>query len=60
MEPTAKQRAIDAISELPDDAGLDQIMDRLYVIENVAAGEADVDAGRTITSTELKKQITEW
>lgn len=32
MEPAAKQRALNAIKGLPDDAGLDQIMDRLYAL----------------------------
>ena len=44
----AKQEALEAISKLPDDVDMDEIMYRLYVLDKVRKGREDVEAGRTI------------
>lgn len=38
---TPKQEALDAITRLPDNADMDQIMYRLYVLENIRRGQRD-------------------
>ena len=45
---TAKQEAIDAISRLPDSADMEEIMYRLYVLENIRRGQQDADNGSSI------------
>ncbi|HPB82533.1 MAG TPA: hypothetical protein PK200_10905 [Spirochaetota bacterium] len=55
-----KQEAINAISTLPDDATIEDIMYRLYVIDKVHAGLDDVKNGRVITTEELEKEIQTW
>ena len=57
---TAKQEAIDAIGKLPEDARLDDIMYRLYVLDKVRKGREDVARGRTITGAELGWEIEAW
>ena len=57
---TVKQEAIRAISSLPDDAPIDDVMYRLYVIDKVSRGQAALKEGRTITTEELKKEIESW
>ena len=57
---TVKQEAIEAISKLPDNATIDDIMYRLYVIDKIHAGQADVRNGRVTSSDELKKEIASW
>jgi hypothetical protein len=57
---TAKQDAISAIERLPDDAPLDEIVYRLYVLSKVQQGIRDVDAGRTLTSQQLAQEIEAW
>ena len=42
MQPqTPKQEAIDAIQRLPDTADTEEIMYRLYVLENIRRGQQD-------------------
>jgi hypothetical protein len=53
---TPKQEAIDAIARLPDSADMDQIMYRLYVLENIRRGQRDVDNGDSITPQELRQE----
>ncbi len=59
MQPL-KQEAIDAISALPDDADLDDIMYRLYVLDKVRKGRKAAEQGRTTSSEDLKREIETW
>jgi len=59
MQP-AKQEALEAIGKLPDDADMDEIMYRLYVLDKVRKGQKAVEDGRTITSKDLKGEIETW
>lgn len=56
----AKQEAIDAIQRLPDSAGIEDMMYRLYVLENVRRGQQDADSGNTESTEELLKDIKTW
>ncbi len=57
---SAKQDALQAIERLPDDVPLDEIVYRLYVLNKVQQGLKDVDAGRTVSSDELAREIEAW
>ncbi len=54
---TLKQEAINAISKMPDQADIDEIMYRLYVIDKVIKGREAVEQGDTISIEELKSEI---
>ena len=56
----AKQDALDAISRLPEDVDMDEIMYRLYVLDKVRRGREDVAKGRTTTREELQREIEAW
>jgi len=55
-----KQEALQAISTLPDNTPIDEIMYRLYVIDKVRKGQEAIKDGRTISTEELKKEISTW
>lgn len=55
-----KRDAIEAISKLPDEATIDEIMYRLYVIEKVRNGREAVERGEVMGLDELKKEIRSW
>jgi len=57
---TAKQEAIETIQRLPDNAPLDEIVYRLYVLNKVQQGMKDVNEGRGISSEELAHEIEQW
>ena len=52
--------AIEAIERLPDNVALDEIVYRPYVLNKVKQGIKDIDAGRTISSDELAREIEQW
>jgi hypothetical protein len=56
----AKQEAIDAIQRLPDSADTEEMMYRLYVLENVRRGQLDADNGDTESTEELLNEIKTW
>ncbi len=54
---SAKQDAIHAIEQLPEDAPLDEIVYRLCVLNKIQQGRRAIDAGRAIRSGELAQEI---
>jgi predicted transcriptional regulator len=61
MQPqTAKQEALTAIQRLPESANTEEIMYRLYVLENIRRGQKDAAEGKTQSAEEVLKDIQSW
>lgn len=56
MQPL-KQVALNTINSLPDDADMEEIMYRLYVLDKVRKGQEAAQQGRAISSDKLKQEI---
>jgi hypothetical protein len=57
---TAKQNAIEALEQLPDDVSLEEIVYRLHLLNLACQGMHDVEAGRGISSEGLAREIEQW
>lgn len=57
---SAKQEALDAIQRLPDTADTEEIMYRLYVLENIRRGQQDAADSKTESAEEVLKDIQTW
>lgn len=57
---TPKQAALDAIQRLPDTADTEEIMYRLYVLENIRRGQQDAANRNTQSAEEVLKDIQTW
>lgn len=55
-----KQNALEAIQQLPDTVGFDEIVYRLYVLNKISQGMRDVDEGKGISQEELAREIEQW
>jgi hypothetical protein len=55
-----KKELIKAITNLPDNSDIDDIMYCLYVIDKVRKGHEAVLRGDTISLEDLKKEINKW
>lgn len=55
-----KQEAIDAIQRLPDSADMEQIMYRLYVLENIRHGQRDADQDKSTPLDQLRQELLAW
>jgi len=56
----AKQDALHSINQLPDNADMEEIMYRLYVLDKIRKGQEAVEQGKTINSEELQREIDSW
>ena len=52
-----KERAIAALSTLPDDATMEDAIERLCFIAKVEEGLADAEAGRTPSHEDIRKEF---
>jgi predicted transcriptional regulator len=59
-QASAKQEALDAIQRLPDTTDTEEMMYRLYVLENIRRGQEDSAEGKVISTEELLKEIKSW
>lgn len=57
---TQKELVIDAINELPDDASLDQIADRVEFLAAIQKGFDQLDRGEGIPHEDIKRQLASW
>ena len=57
---TQKEQVLEAVRELPDDASLDQIADRIEFLAAVQKGIGQIDRGEGIPHDEVRKQLASW
>ena len=55
--PTARERILEALQDLPDDATLDDAIERLVFLAKIDAGLAELDAGKGIPHEEVKRRL---
>ena len=62
MQPaqTLKQEAIVSLQHLPEDADIDEIMYRLYVVDKVRKSRQAIERGEVISHDGLKSEIDKW
>lgn len=51
---------MDALSGLPENASLEEIIEELRIIAAIKRGRADIAAGRTKTHEEAKRVLESW
>jgi predicted transcriptional regulator len=51
---------LDAISELPDEASLDEIAARIEFLAAIQKGIDQLDRGEGISDEEVKRQLAAW
>lgn len=56
----SKSEFMKALGELPDEATIQDAMDRLYVLYKIEQGLADIEAGRVVSDDELGARIKQW
>ena len=57
---TEKELVLDAISELPDEASLDEIAQRIEFMAAIQKGIDQLDRGESIPHDEVKRQLATW
>jgi len=60
MQHSLKQDAMETLAQLPEDADIDEIMYRLYVVDKLRKSREAIAAGETIRHEDLRKEIAQW
>lgn len=55
-----KKKVLKSIRSMPDKFSVDDIVDRMMLLNAIEEGMADVKAGRTMTLAEAKKHFAKW
>ena len=60
IETLPKHRMIEIIQSQPDDSSYDEILRELAFARMIELGLADLEAGRTVSSEEVRRRIESW
>ena len=55
-----KAEVLELVRQLPDEVDVEEVIYRLYLREKLAAAEADITAGRTLSPEEVRQQARTW
>ena len=55
-----KQQILRAIEQLPDDAGVEEALDRLYLLYKIDRGLKQADRGELLTQDEVRERVSKW
>ena len=54
---TTKEKVLETVKTLPDDASIEDVMERLLFLSKIDKGLAQADAGQTIAHEEVRKRM---
>ena len=57
---TTKERVVQAVQGLPDDASIEDAMERLLLLAKIDRGLEQADAGQTIPHSQVKERMAQW
>ena len=56
----AKQQMLKAIEELPDDANIEDALERLYLLYKIDRGITQADTGELISQEQARQRMAKW
>ena len=57
---TTKEKVMDLVEDLPDDACIEDAMGRLLFLAKVERGIKQADAGQTIPHSQVRERMARW
>jgi len=55
-----KEKVLSTISKLPEKFSLDELVEKMIVLEKIEKGLEDSDKNNVLTEEELEQKIREW
>jgi len=55
-----KQQILKAIEELPDDANVEDALERLYLLYKIDKGIKQANAGELVSQDEARQRMAKW
>ena len=57
---TIREKVIQAVQDLPEDASLEDAMERLLLLAKIERGIQQADSGQTTDHTVVKERMAKW
>ena len=57
---TTKQQILHAMAELPEEANIEDAVERLHLLFKIERGLAQAEAGKTVTQEEARARMARW
>ena len=57
---TAKEKVMKAVRALPNDASIEDVMERLLFLAKIEKGLMQVDSGQTLSHVQVKEIMAKW
>lgn len=57
---TTKELVLEAVRNLPEDAAIEDAMEKLLVIAKIERGIEQADNGQTVSHDEVKQRVSKW
>lgn len=55
-----KEKVLKTITEMPDTFSVDDLLDRLVLLQKIENGIAQSDAGETVSVEEAREALSKW
>lgn len=57
---TTKERVVHAVEDLPDDATIEDAMEKLLFLAKIERGIREADAGQTVPHAAVRERMAKW
>ncbi len=57
---TTKEKILKVVTELPDDASMEDAIERLMLLAKIERGLEQAERGETISHQEVKERLSKW
>jgi len=57
---TVKEQVIRALETLPENASLEDALERLQLLSKIERGIREADAGQTVSHEEARRRMAQW
>ena len=55
-----KKIVLDSVKEMPDNFELDELIERLIILEKIERGRVEIKEGKTNSHLEAKEKLGKW
>ena len=57
---TTKEKVIHAVQDLPDDASIEDAMERLFFLSKIEKGIQQADSGQILSHAQVREKTAKW
>jgi predicted transcriptional regulator len=55
-----KTQILESIQDMPDEFSIDELMERLLILQKIEEGQKQIESGQFFSEKEAKKRLDQW